>query len=502
MKSHSTTGSWSTGRFAGRYRLADADDSADSAAAKAEAALRANFGVDDSPVGDTAAQLRDETQAGEANSADIFQVLNESVDAAPQRGDLWMMRFETLRALGLKADFADYLKQAWRDPVVRGRLEPAALARMWRELAGDEPAPEGVLLPRLPALAAVLPAGEDEPDHDRRFADMALRIAGADIAELVASYNRLRSVPGFFQAFARRVGPMLRRPTRLHLSAALSARYGSAARIYLKREDLRHVTPETENATAQAYLAEQLGRKVLVASDEVESHCLELAAVAPRFALQCLIVARPETLEGKSDFLACLRSLGARVESSAGLPLESTDPREAALWMWRQAPQERHLAPSLAGGPSPYPAMLSDFQSLMGQETQLQLRAHCSADRPRTIVAAVHSAADSVGFMLPQLAGTEADLVYTEPRAGGTEPWYPMGRLAAYNGAQRIHAALRRTGRLTYAPVADGDAYEAQRDALRLENMSLTLEDSRALAFAGMVAAASPAPRDIVVLVA
>jgi tryptophan synthase beta subunit len=157
---------------------------------------------------------------------------------------------------------------------------------------------------------------------------------------------------------------------------------------------------------------------------------------------------------------------------------------------------------SLGTAPPPYPAMANAFQALLGQETELQFRPHARADRARTMVAAVASEADSLGFVLPQLGRREVELVYAEPEPGGIASWRASMRLRAYNGAIREHTLLFGTGRVEHVALSDATAQSMRERLSRDESLDISLEDSRAVALTALLAQRDRAPRDFIVLVA
>lgn len=465
-------------------------------------------------IGDTDGLLRRErTEAvlveGEGPSTEILQLVSASLEAEPERADLWMMRFEVQKTLGMKREFADALVLGWRNPRLQRSLDWGAIRAMWNELAPGEPAPESIPLPAATAVAPLAPAPGAAPPaatagdtrRDRRFADIANRIAARELGVLAKAYAALHAKPGFAEDFARRVAPLLKRPTPLHFAEQLTRLAGNPnARLFLKREDLRTVTPEQENATAQCYVATKLGRLTVITGNDVDAHSLALAEVAPRFSLKCIVVVRPGDLGGKPELVDRLRQLGARVEvMPEGI---GTDPRSGAVRLWQQSMGNAHLVLSLGTGPNPYPAMVNNFQSLLGRETELQLRALAGEGRSRTLVAAVQSEADSIGFMLPHLSRGDAELVYAEADPGGLGSWRSSARLRAYNGAIREHAWLRNLGRVQHVPIPDAQALAAQRQVAAAESVKLSLEDARAVALALLLTRRDQAARDYVVLVA
>jgi len=479
---------------------------------------RANRGEDmiNLIVGDTARHLRRErTEAvlieGPGPSTEILQLVNDSLAAEPERADLWMMRFEVQKTLGMKHEFADALVLAWRHTRLNRQLDWSAIRAMWEELAPGEPVPEGIKLPDAAAPAGPLASGTPYvaqvtapgTARDRRFSDVANRIASRELAVLAKAYGALHSRPGFLEDFARKVTPLLRRPTPLHLAEGLARILGNPhARIYFKREDQRTVTPEQENAAAQCYVAASMGRPTVITGNDVDGHALALAEIALRFSLKCVVVVRPSDLQQKPALIEQLRGHGAQVEAMDPTGALSSDPREGAVRLWLKAMGYAHLVLSLGTGPNPYPAMINNFQALLGRETELQLRSLSADDRPRTLVAAVESEADSIGFMLPQLGRHDIELMYAEPEPGGIASWRPSARLRAYNGAIREHAWLRGLDRIEHIAIPDAQANAARYQVERAEHVKLSLEDARAVALAGLLTQRDQTPRDYVVLVA
>ena len=468
-------------------------------------AASAGVRPENADLGDTARWLRAPETAEEAAgpSHEILQLVTASLAAAPERVDLWMMRFDVQKALGLKSEFAKAIVEGWKNPRLIQVLNWPLIRTLWEDLAPGEPVPEGIKLPEpattaAPAASTAAASGPSGRHH--RFADLAAAEAGRELAVLAKAFAALQAQPGFYEDFAQRVAPMLKRPTPLQPAESLMRIVGGQARILLKREDLRHVTPEDEHAAAQAYLATRLGRASVITGNDVYAHSLALARIAPAFQLGCTIVVQPGELEQKPALMEKLRATGARIEVMSRAGMLGTDPREGALRLWMKQIGSAHLALSLGTGPNPYPTMIGSFQSLLGRETAQQLRA-LGGERPLTLVAAVQSEADSIGFVLPRLR-SEVELVFAEPDPGGIASWRPSARLRAYNGAIREHAWLKGTGRIQHIAIPDAQARAAQQQLLQAEKVNVGLEDARAVALTTLLAQRDLRPRDVVVLVA
>jgi tryptophan synthase beta chain len=432
---------------------------------------------------------------------EILDVLLHALEDNPGRVDLWMMRFQMLRVLGQKADFISALREASDNSTLRRDINWSTVGRLWAELAPGEPPPEGV---RLRASDIPGPATKDEPgtEHrERRFSDLARHAAEAELDRLAQDYRAVRARPDFFTEFARRMREVLQRPTPLHHAQALERELDTRDQIYLKREDLRHTTPEAEVAAAHAYIATLLGKSLIITGNDVDEFSVALAQMAPRFGLKATVVVRPDDFQDKVEHVGKLRDLGANVDAIRSNALKSEDPREGALLLWVRTNANAHLALSLGTGPHPYPRMISDFQMLLGYESELQLRAQTGGGRKRALVAAVHSEADSIGFVLPYLRRSDIEVFYAEPEFAGRGGWKSSARLRAYNGARREHSWLRATGRITHFQIGDAHARHAQAQLKQLEGIDLSLEDARAVALGMGLAQSDLGERDIVILV-
>jgi tryptophan synthase beta subunit len=451
----------------------------------------------------------------QSHSSEFLQLLNDSLKFAPERGDIWMMRFDAMRSLGLKKEFAEALAQGLATAQVRNQLDLAALRGMWGEIApgetfpGDPPRPAGpppsaapsAARPAAPAPGAATSTGTHGIARVRRFNDIAVKLAAPELAALARDYNAVSIKPGFLEEFSRKTGQLLKRPTPLEYSDAVSrAAGGGGLRVYLKREDRRGVPVEKEHAAAQCYIGAQLGKTAVVTGNDVDAHALAVAEVAPFFKMKCTVVVRPGDAQEKPELVARLKALGATVQPMPATGMLGTDPREGAVRAWQKAGADTHLALSLGMAPAPYTAMANNFQALIGRETDAQYTTTAAfLNRPRTMVAAVGSEADSIGFVLPFLNRRDIRVAYAEPEPGGRAAWRPSNRLKPYNGQVREHSWLRGVGRIQHVPVSDADA-ERARERLAREGLTVGQEDARAVALTLLLGQGDPTPRDFVVL--
>ena len=450
-------------------------------------------------------------------SSGFLTLLNESLSFAPERSDLWMTRFDILKSLGHRREFAQILGEAQKNAKIRRELNWTQLRSMWEEIAPGEPFPGDAEerlqraaaapaaeagLPDLPAPApTVRKAAPAPPSRTRRFNDIAVKIAGAELSVLAKAWGAIALKPGLLEDYARKTRALLVRPTPMQYSESLSRAAGSGMRIYLKREDRRGVPVEAEHATAQCYVGSQLGKSTVVTANDVDLHALEVATAAPFFGMKCTVVVRAGDLNSKPGLIADLKALGAEVEAMPQTGTLSTDPREGAVRIWQKSSGKSHLVLSLGMAPAPYTAMANAFQALLGKEAEAQYIAMASLlNRPRTLVAAVGSEADALGFVLPFLNRRDIRIAYAEPEPGGVPSWRPSARLRPYNGQIREHSWLRGVGRIQHVPVADADA-NTFREHLSRDGIKVGIEDARAAALAGLLSRGDPTPRDFLVLV-
>ena len=305
-------------------------------------ARAAQSGDDDHGLGDTGQFLTGQNEGlkvtGTYQKSDMLDMVTESLKAAPDRGDLWMMRFEALRSLGLKQEFLEALVQGWRNAKVCRQLDWAVLQQMWGEVAPGEPMPEIIHVPgvdfRPKPIAQATPAGTP---HIRRFHDVAIKIAERELNILAKAFAALSARPGFLEDYARKVAPLLRRPTPLQLAEGLSKSAGENVRIYLKREDRRAVSAELDHAAGQCHIAQQLGRASVITANDVDAHALAVTEMAPHFKLKCTVVVRPNDLQDRPELVEKLRAAGAQIEPMPEAGMLGNDPREGAVRLWQKS---------------------------------------------------------------------------------------------------------------------------------------------------------------------
>lgn len=434
-------------------------------------------------------------EAGSDLAGDIALLLQQTIQAQPARGDLWLMLFDVYRAQGNRDLFRRAARNARAQPVANQALDWSAVEGLWAAFNEGEPLdqpPEPAAQAPEPAAAAEAPAAAP---RKRRLGDMALGEAQAPLERLAARYRELRQEARFHERVFAAIAPVLQRPTPL-VQLPLAVSGSEQARVLIKREDSRQTTPEFENAVVQASIAKLLHKSALLCSNEFKQHSLAVARVAEVQQMPCTVFLRRQDLRDDLSLLTELTQHGARIEVT-----DEDDARSAALRHWASVEQSTHFVHSLGAGPHPYALLANDFHALLGHETLMQYRQRPGARSLfPVLVAATQSRADSIGFILPFLRETSVELALIEP---ADEPAEERGLKAwsgAYRERRREHAWIKGSGRVKYPEVSAGEGVRVQQYLRSQLKAELALDDARAVAHA-MQIAPTLSGRDIIVLV-
>jgi tryptophan synthase beta chain len=326
------------------------------------------------------------------------------------------------------------------------------------------------------------------------------------------------------------------RETPLTFCPALSARLGF--NLWLKREDLLHTgAHKVNNTLGQALLAKYMGKTALVAETGAGQHGVAAAAAAARLGLACTVFMGEEDVERQAPNVQRMRLLGARVCPVGSGSKTLKDAINEALRFWIAEQRTTHYCFGTAAGPHPFPTLVRDLQSVIGQETIRQSR-EIFGRLPDVVVACVGGGSNAIGMFYPFVllnedakAGAKVRLVGTE--AGGTgEPGcyssaslnlgapgvlhgqhtmllqdkdgqiLPSHSVSAgldYPGVGPEHAYFNHTGAVEYAVVVDSRALAAFTELCRSEGIIPALESAHALAWVLDNAASLPRGGQVVV---
>ena len=335
------------------------------------------------------------------------------------------------------------------------------------------------------------------------------------VDELEVSWREAMADPSFIQELRGLQATFIGRPTPLHLAERLSERHG--VRVYLKREDLCHTgAHKLNNALGQVLLARRMGKPRIIAETGAGQHGVATATVCARFGLDCVVYMGQEDMRRQAVNVQRMRLLGAEVRpvtTGSGTLAQATS---EAIRDWVTNVRDTYYVLGSAAGPHPYPALVRDFQRVIGDEARDQI---LTAERrlPDVVVACVGGGSNAIGIFTAFIPDREVRLVGVE--AGGRGP--SLGDNAAtlvrgrpgilhgafsyllqdgdgqvavthsisagldYPGVGPEHALLRDEERADYRSVDDAQAVAALLETTRLEGIVPALESSHALAALG-----------------
>jgi len=331
--------------------------------------------------------------------------------------------------------------------------------------------------------------------------------------ELTTVYQALENDTAFWQEFQSLCHYYIGRPTPLYFAERLTAHCGGA-KIFLKREDLAHTgAHKINNAVGQALLTKKLGKKRIIAETGAGQHGVATAAVAALMGMECVIYMGSDDIERQKLNVFRMRLMGAEVRPVSSGSRTLKDAINEAFRDWVSNVSTTHYLMGSVVGPHPYPAMVRDFQSVIGKETREQMLKDYQR-LPDYIVACVGGGSNSMGIFYPFLNDKDVKLVGVEAAGHGLETGEHAATLAKgtlgvlhgaksyvlqdkdgqilathsisagldYPGVGPEHSFLKDSGRATYASITDKEALEGFQLLCRTEGIIPALESSHAIA--------------------
>ncbi|MCZ2343968.1 MAG: tryptophan synthase subunit beta [Bacteroidales bacterium] len=360
-----------------------------------------------------------------------------------------------------------------------------------------------------------------------RFVPETLMFA---LEELDAAYREAKHDPNFQNEYRRLMAEYVGRPSRLYFAERLTQEAGGA-RIYLKREDLNHTgAHKINNAIGQALLCQRMGKRRVIAETGAGQHGVASATAAALFGLSCRVYMGSEDVRRQELNVFRMRAMGTEV-----FPVESgsktlKDATNEAMREWMSTVEHTHYIIGSVVGPHPFPMMVRDFQSVIGEETKAQAIEQIGR-LPDVVVACVGGGSNAAGMFYPfvddaavELVGVEAGgrsaaagqhaatLSYGQPGVlhgsfsyvlqnpdGQTAEVHSISAGLDYPGVGPEHSYWHDAHRVRYTSVTDAEALEAFRLCGRLEGILPALETSHAIVETLRIAAKRP-KEDVVVL--
>ncbi len=374
----------------------------------------------------------------------------------------------------------------------------------------------------------------DLPDASGHFGPYGGRFVAETLVqaldELRDAWERYRADPSFVRELQYELAHFVGRPSPVYHARRWSERLGGA-QIWLKREDLNHTgAHKINNTVGQALLAARMGKPRVIAETGAGQHGVATATVAARHGMRCVVYMGAEDVARQKQNVYRMKLLGAEV-----VPVESgsrtlKDALNEAMRDWVANVEDTFYIIGTVAGPHPYPAMVRDFQSVIGEECKRQMP-EMIGRQPDVVVACVGGGSNAIGIFHPYIDVDGVQRVGVEAGGDGLDTGRHSASLTAgipgvlhgnrtyllqdengqildthsvsagldYPGVGPEHAWLKDSGRAQYVVVNDDEALAAFHDCCRIEGIIPALESSHALAHAARIAPAMDRERAILV---
>jgi tryptophan synthase beta chain len=333
------------------------------------------------------------------------------------------------------------------------------------------------------------------------------------ILHLEAAYEAAKRDPAFHAELGAWLKDYVGRPSPLYLAERLTEHLGGA-RIYLKRDELNHTgAHKINNCIGQIMLARRMGKTRIIAETGAGQHGVATATVAARFGLPCVIYMGEVDIARQQPNVFRMRLLGAEVRPVKSGSRTLKDAMNEALRDWVTNVHDTFYIIGSVAGPHPYPAMVRDFQAVIGTEARAQILEK-EGRLPDVLVAAVGGGSNAMGLFHPFLDDPEVRIVAVEAAGDGIETGRHAAAMTAgrpgvlhgsrsyllqdadgqviephsisagldYPGIGPEHSWLKDMGRIEVAAVTDREALAAFQSCAALEGILPALEPAHALA--------------------
>ena len=338
------------------------------------------------------------------------------------------------------------------------------------------------------------------------------------ILDLETAYTEARQSPEFQRDFDYYAAHYTGRPSPLYFAKSLTESLGGA-KIYFKRDELNHTgSHKINNTLGQILLAKRMGKSRIIAETGAGQHGVATATVCALFDLPCVVYMGATDIERQAPNVFRMKLLGAEIVPVTSGTGTLKDAMNDALRDWVANVADTFYIIGTVAGPHPYPAMVRDFQSIIGREAKEQMLA-AEGRLPDTLVACIGGGSNAMGLFHPflddpvQIVGVEAGgfgletdkhaASLTGGRPGvlhGNRTYLLQNEDGQINDAHSIsagldypgigpeHAWLHDHGRVEYVSVTDSEALEAFQLCCRTEGIIPALEPAHALAHVAKIA--------------
>ncbi|MGD8325422.1 MAG: tryptophan synthase subunit beta [Sphingomonadales bacterium] len=371
------------------------------------------------------------------------------------------------------------------------------------------------------------------PDKDGHFGQFGGRYVAETlmplILELEQAYEASKTDPAFQAEFNDLLTNYVGRPSPLYFAEKLTEHLGGA-KIYFKRDELNHTgAHKINNTVGQILLAKRMGKKRIIAETGAGQHGVATATVAARFGLPCVIYMGARDMERQKPNVFRIRLLGAEVVPVTSGSATLKDAMNEALRDWVTNVDDTFYIIGSAAGPHPYPAMVRDFQSVIGTEARAQIL-EAEGRLPSSLIACVGGGSNAIGLFHPFLDDKDVEIIAVEAAGKGIETGAHAASIAGgtpgvlhgnktfllqdedgqiteahsisagldYPGIGPEHAWLHDIGRVNYVSAGDKEALNAFQLLAKVEGILPALEPSHALA--QVIKMAPERPKDDILL--
>ncbi len=365
-----------------------------------------------------------------------------------------------------------------------------------------------------------LRAGPDDSGH---FGIFGGRYVAETLMPLILAvekaYGEAKADPAFTAQLRQYLKTYVGRPSPLYFASRLTEAFGGA-KIYLKREDLNHTgAHKVNNCVGQALLAKRMGKTRIIAETGAGQHGVATATVCALFGLDCVIYMGATDIERQAPNVYRMKLLGAEVKPVTAGAATLKDAMNDAMRDWVSHVDDTYYMIGTVAGPHPYPMMVRDFQTVIGEEAKAQIL-EAEGRLPDSLVACIGGGSNAMGLFHPFLDDSEVRIIGVEAAGHGLSSGQHAASLQGgrpgvlhgnrtyllqtadgqiteahsisagldYPGVGPEHAWLYDIGRVEYVSATDDQALEAFLLTTRLEGIIPALESSHAIAYAKTVA--------------
>ncbi|MEX2449731.1 MAG: tryptophan synthase subunit beta [Rhodospirillales bacterium] len=364
---------------------------------------------------------------------------------------------------------------------------------------------------------------KDGPDEAGHFGIYGGRFVAETLMPLILEVEQAYEAAKADAAFAEELDDYLKyyvgRPSPLFLAARLTAKFGGA-KIYFKRDELNHTgAHKINNCLGQILLARRMGKSRIIAETGAGQHGVATATVCALFGMQCVVYMGETDVQRQAPNVFRMKLLGAEVRPVTSGSATLKDAMNEALRDWVTNVRDTYYLIGTVAGPHPYPTMVRDFQSVIGEEVRAQMT-DAEGRLPDTLVACIGGGSNAMGLFYPFL--DDADVAMIGVEAGGHGLDTPDHAASLTGGAPGVlhgnrtyllqnkdgqineghsisagldypgvgpeHAWLRDVGRVEYVAITDSEALEAFQLCTKAEGILPALEPAHALAHVAKIA--------------